>query len=164
MDQAAERIESLKAGIVSAAVGTTVFGVITVVCISAVNAIGSSNQELATGEFISRELNDLLVVNLNLAVHPDIVVQGGIAALSSFLFGVTYRYVVRSDQNLQLQAGAVLAFGLVRGLAQISSTWMSQPYWISAAQLTTSLLMFATAALLLDWLMHRGWLQRFKGF
>jgi hypothetical protein len=32
------------------------------------------------------------------------------------LFGVTYRYIIQEDSNPQLKAGAVLAFGLVRGL------------------------------------------------
>jgi hypothetical protein len=42
-----------------------------------------------------------------------------IAGLSGFLFGVTCRYAIRQDNNPHLSSGVVLAFGLVRGLAQI---------------------------------------------
>ncbi len=47
------------------------------------------------------------------------VVNVAIASISGFLFAVTYRYIVRDDQNPHLKSGAVSAFGLVRGLAQI---------------------------------------------
>ena len=55
-----------------------------------------------------------------------------IAIVSGFLFGVTYRYIIRCDRNNHLNSGAVLAFGLVRGLAQVnvdefelSQVWMN---------------------------------------
>lgn len=42
----------------------------------------------------------------------------GVVAVSSFLFGVVYRYAVRADVgNTQLKGGVVGAFGLVRGLS-----------------------------------------------
>ena len=56
----------------------------------------------------------------------------------SLLFGVTYRYIIRSDKNPQLKAGGILAFGLVRGLTQIelglnsdSTIW---PFLVLAAE------------------------------
>lgn len=51
--------------------------------------------------------------------------SGAIAFFSGLLFGVTYRYLIRSDKNPQLKAGGVLAFGLVRGLTQIELGWNS---------------------------------------
>lgn len=39
--------------------------------------------------------------------------------LAGFLFGVTYRYIVRDDANPHLKDGAVAAFALVRGLAPL---------------------------------------------
>jgi hypothetical protein len=39
--------------------------------------------------------------------------------LSGFLFGVTYRYLVRDDTNPHLKGGAVAAFALVRGLVPL---------------------------------------------
>jgi hypothetical protein len=43
-------------------------------------------------------------------------VSGAVASVNGLLFGVTYRYIIRSDKNPQLKAGGILAFGLVRGL------------------------------------------------
>jgi hypothetical protein len=41
------------------------------------------------------------------------------AMVSGFLFGVTYRYIVRNDENPHLRDGAVAAFSLVRGLVPL---------------------------------------------
>ncbi|MEG3436354.1 hypothetical protein V0288_04410 [Pannus brasiliensis CCIBt3594] len=41
------------------------------------------------------------------------------ALISGFLFGVTYRYIVRDDGNPHLRDGAVAAFSLVRGLVPL---------------------------------------------
>ncbi len=48
-------------------------------------------------------------------------IQIGVAALSGFLFAVTYRYVIRNDKNPHLKDGAVAAFSLVRGLVPLQS-------------------------------------------
>lgn len=39
--------------------------------------------------------------------------------ISGFLFGVTYRYLVRDDGNPHLRDGAVAAFSLVRGIVPV---------------------------------------------
>lgn len=86
-----ERIESLKAGIVGAVAFSCALGVV-------------------------------WGVNLSVAQKPLILIPLGwyggielaIAAATGFLFGVTYRYIIREDQNSHLQDGAVLAFTLVR--------------------------------------------------
>jgi hypothetical protein len=41
------------------------------------------------------------------------------ALISGFLFGVTYRYVVRHDDNPHLKDGTVAAFALVRGIVPL---------------------------------------------
>jgi hypothetical protein len=74
------------------------------------------------------------------------------------LFGLTYRYVIRTDRNSHLQSGAVLAFGLVRGLAPIQDLRLS---WLIGLQIGESLLLFGAAALLIDWLIEQGWIKRF---
>ncbi|KAI8109952.1 hypothetical protein M9434_001228 [Picochlorum sp. BPE23] len=52
------------------------------------------------------------------ASRVGILANLGVVAVSSFLFGVVYRYAVRSDvRNTQLKGGVVGAFGLVRGLS-----------------------------------------------
>ncbi|CAI5967509.1 unnamed protein product [Closterium sp. NIES-65] len=52
------------------------------------------------------------------------LVAAAALAATCALFGVTYRYIVRKDMgNIHLKAGAVGAFGLARGLAQVDSTF-----------------------------------------
>jgi predicted metal-binding membrane protein len=87
------------------------------------------------------------------------------------LFGVTYRYIMSSDENPQLKAGGVLAFGLVRGLTQIDvglccySTIL--PFVVLGAE---SVVWFAMSAILfqshfvnaLDTAIKLGWVKPFK--
>lgn len=131
MDQATERIESLKAGLAGATAATGAFG-------------------LAAG--------GLAWTNLASPTLVQTATQATIALLSGFLFGLTYRYVIRTDRNSHLQSGAVLAFGLVRGLAPIQDLRLS---WLIGLQIGESLLLFGAAALLIDWLIEQGWIKRF---
>lgn len=141
MNQAAERVESLKAGLVGAVAATGVFGIGTLIEVNHTAWFDQTGHTLA----------------LNL-ISSSILFQASVALLSGFLFGVTYRYVVRNDRNSHLQSGAVLAFGLVRGLAQVDLT---DAYSLAGFKLLSSLLLFGVAARLLDWLMQRGWLKQF---
>ncbi|KAI3423914.1 hypothetical protein D9Q98_009748 [Chlorella vulgaris] len=71
------------------------------------------------------------------------------AGVASALLGVTYRYAVRQDTtNVQLKAGVVAAFGLVRGLGQASSILTSDSAG-SVAGLDLSLEAVGTAGLVL---------------
>lgn len=79
--------------------------------------------------------------------------------ICGFLFGVTYRYIIREDRNFQLQAGAVLAFGLVRGLAQVDmglSISGLLPYVVLEIK---SILWFGMSAIALNWAIHHGWVK-----
>lgn len=102
-----ERIESVKAGITAA----LVFGIAEAGMIFTHGYFGLQSDSL-----VSLTYGDL---GLELGVHL------AIAVVSGFLFGVTYRYIIRGDCNPHLQDGAVLAFGLVRGLAAIEGTEFS---------------------------------------
>jgi hypothetical protein len=135
-----ERIESLKAGGFSA---------------------------LATGSFFG-----LTIVLHQLALQQQLgwqvttanwLVGWAIAIFSGFLFGVTYRYIIREDENPHLKSGAVTAFGLVRGLAQADAS-LSSDYNLLPLALSTgeSILLFAVARLLLDWALSQGWLKPFR--
>lgn len=86
-----ERIESLKAGIV-----------------------GASSLAIAETTVV---LLEILPIAESQIFELESLFKIAIATFSGFLFGVTYRYIVRNDLNSHLQDGAVLAFGLVRGLA-----------------------------------------------
>jgi hypothetical protein len=90
-------------------------------------------------------------------------ISGGISCFCGLLFGVTYRYIIRSDENPQLKAGGVLAFGLVRGLTLVDvglccySTIL--PFVIVAAE---SIVWFAIAAIALNTAIKLGWVKPFK--
>lgn len=143
MNQAAERIESLKAGLAGAAGATIVFSGLWL----------SSVGVMLPG--LTSDLWRQAIINVETGL------QIGFASFSGFLFGVTYRYIVRRDQNPHLRSGAALAFGLVRGFAQIDQTLTRDPLWISGIKVLESLLLFGILALLLDWLLRQGWLKAF---
>ncbi|MFN5514910.1 MAG: hypothetical protein ACK5CA_09225 [Cyanobacteriota bacterium] len=83
--------------------------------------------------------------------------------LSGFLFGVTYRYIVRGDGNPHLRDGAVLAFALVRSAGYLQA--LTDPVqsgaflaWICLE----SVLSFGAARSLLDLALNRRWLGVFS--
>lgn len=87
-------------------------------------------------------------------------VQIAIAALSGFLFGVTYRYIVQNQENPHLKDGAVLAFGLVRGLVPVETSNGLNEHLLSLSLfLGESLFCFAVARLCLDVTFQNGWLK-----
>jgi cellobiose-specific phosphotransferase system component IIC len=98
---ATERIESLKAGTLAALSFTLAYS-ITVV----------GNNLVLVEQFE-------VLASLQITIAVNLLVRVAAAWLSGFLFGVTYRYVIREDKNPHLKSGAVLAFGLVRGLAPV---------------------------------------------
>lgn len=86
-----------------------------------------------------------------------------IAGLSGGLFGITYRYAVRQDDNSQLKAGVVLAFSLVRGLALVNvAAAVSLQGWPFAIAIAESLLIFATAAASLELARQQQWIKPVK--
>lgn len=133
-----ERVESLKAGVLSAGSVTLIFP-------------------------LTALFNDFLASRYASPVM-NYWISGTIALLAGFLFGVTYRYIIRQDQSSHLKSGAVLAFGLVRGLAQVEMSIATQTEWIVIVSFAIeSILLFAIARLVLDGGMAIGWIQRFKG-
>jgi hypothetical protein len=142
----AERVESLKAGIIG----------------------GFS---LLFAFFITGLLNNLVLAKYFealsswqvLPVNWQLLISAGIAGASGLLFGVTYRYIVRTDNNPQLKAGGVMAFGLVRGLAQVDVGITCHnsvlPVMVQAGE---SILWFGLAAIALDATMQWGWVKSFK--
>ncbi|MDZ7994864.1 MAG: hypothetical protein RM022_025005 [Nostoc sp. EfeVER01] len=140
-----ERIESLKAGIVGG------------LCVCFSFAIASLLNTLVLAKYFQT------LVCLHSDVNWPLLVSGAIATFTGFLFGVTYRYIIRSDRNPQLKAGGVLAFGLVRGLTQIELGWNSHstiwPFLVLAAE---SLLWFAIAAIALDIAIQLRWVKPFS--
>jgi hypothetical protein len=134
-----ERIESLKAGSLSA---------------------------IATGiAYGSMLALDRLTISRHTGTLFSLALEVAIAGAGGFLFGVTYRYIIRTDRNDHLNSGAVLAFGLVRGLAQVNVRDLD----LDLAQIATNglilaenILLFAIARYTLDYALIRRWISPFK--
>ncbi|MGD1940939.1 MAG: hypothetical protein ACFB0G_06475 [Leptolyngbyaceae cyanobacterium] len=91
-----------------------------------------------------------------------LLVTGAIALLSGALFALTYRYAIRRDDNPQLKAGVVLAFTLVRGLAQVDAgSAITQNFWPFFAACGESLVLFGGCAIALNLALRWQWLQPF---
>ncbi|MEE3715738.1 hypothetical protein V2H45_03140 [Tumidithrix elongata RA019] len=112
MQEAGDRIESAKAGIIAAIA----------VSLAAAIAKIASHFWLGMGIYASENLLPFLG---SLAI----------AAVSGFLFGVTYRYAVRDETNPHLKTGTLLAFALVRGLGQVEMLLNSQDLTQSLTQI-----------------------------
>lgn len=143
----AERVESIKAG---------TFAALSVAIVFTLTTIGNRF-------FLATRFEPLAGLQAA-SMGASGLLSGAIAIVAGLLFGITYRYIVRQDQNSHLKSGAVLAFGLVRGLAQIDVGVATQgillPFIVMALE---SVLLFAFARLVLDWSMGQGWLRPFKG-
>jgi hypothetical protein len=94
MQLMAERLESLKAGIIGGFSLYFAFGITSLV------------NTLVLAKYFQ------ILATLQIDVNWHWWVNGAIALFSGLLFGVTYRYIIRSDNNSHLKAGGVLAFGL----------------------------------------------------
>ena len=150
----AERIESLKAGALAGFSAFLTFSII-----------------LAANSFILARRFELLASFQIERWGWDVGLRLAIAFLSAFLFGVTYRYIVREDKNLQLKAGAVLAFGLVRAFAQVDFGLSSQTEKMPAIALAEllplavagieSIILFVVAGVILEGAIVRGIVKPF---
>ncbi len=138
-----ERVESLKAGV-----------------------FGGTILAFSTSFFVS--VNNWLVViegdrfaSLQVTMGLALLLRLGIAWVSGFLFSVTYRYIIRDDNNSHLKDGAVLAFGLVRCLALLegNSRWQEDIYSLAVLS-GESIIGFALVRFCLDLSMRKGWLNR----
>ncbi len=139
----AERLESLKAGMVGAIAAALIFGFMTLL-----------NRWLAI-QFVPLE-------SWHRSQGWAMGISGAIAALSGFLFAVTYRYIVRQDANIHLKSGAVAAFGLVRGLAQLDLGVQAEVMPLVLPLLVLeSLILFAGIQRVLDWAIARGSITTF---
>jgi len=141
------RMESIKAGLLGAG-AVAIAAILAWSVLIAVNSIFSESDRVwAIALPVASTLIEWLV---NLAV----------AICSGFFFGVTYRYIVRRDDNLHLGSGAVGAFAFVRSLAQIEALWndtFALPLWLLITG--ESFLWFAVARYMLDWAIRKSWIK-----
>ena len=139
-----ERIESVKAGLVTAIAFTI-------------------------ADLIAILLNNLLFEPwgidfsaLKVSSALDSLVTIATALVSGFLFGVTYRYIIRNDRNSHLKDGAVMAFGLVRGLTLLEATVnKSEQFWSLAILIIEAIIAFAIARYCLDFALLRKFIKPF---
>jgi len=139
----AERIESVKAGVVGA--GSFVLAELGVVLFKTL--VFPSLQEQSSQTTVALNLEWLLPI--------------AIGAVSGFLFGVTYRYIIRDDHNSHLNDGAVLAFGLVRGLALIEGKPVLSELLLLSFLIFQSIIYFAIARSVLDLAIARKLIKPF---
>ncbi|MCC5622185.1 hypothetical protein [Nostoc sp. CHAB 5715] len=141
----AERLESLKAGIIG---GLSV-------CFAFAFSI------LLNTFVLAKYFQILACLQNDLDWH--LWVSGAVASFTGFLFGVTYRYIIRSDQNPQLKAGGVLAFGFVRGLTQIELGWnYNSTIWPFLVLAGESVLWFTLAGIALNIAIQLRWVKPFS--
>ena len=129
-----ERIESLKAGIIGA-VAFTIAELIVLFARSLIVPVLTSNPS-------------------------GMIIDIAIGAISGFLFGVTYRYIIRDDRNSHLNDGAVLAFGSIRGLALVENLSLSERSSILFLVIS-SIVCFTIARLVLDLAIARKFIKPF---
>lgn len=137
MNDKVERIESVKAGSLSGI--TTGIGYVSIAML----------ETLSLPKYLPS------LISLGLAAAISIV--------TGFLFGITYRYIIRTDRNDHLNSGAVLAFGLVRGLAQIDvSKFELSQIWLDGSIVGESILLFSIARYTIDRALVAGWVLPFS--
>ncbi|EKV01701.1 hypothetical protein Lepto7375DRAFT_3879 [Leptolyngbya sp. PCC 7375] len=136
MDQ--ERVESIKAGGLAALTGTGVSAMLI-----ALHPHLLSASALTTG-----------------------ILRVAVATVCAFLFGVTYRYIVRNDSNPHLRSGAVGAFALTRSLGQLESITPPDLALSGALPLAVPIVesfgLFICIRLVLDWGLKQQWFQPFE--
>lgn len=144
-DLMAERIESLKTGALAAFSFTLAYSL-----------------TLAGNSLVLAEPFKTLTA-LQITTALELVIRVAVAWLSGFLFGITYRYVIREDKNPHLQEGAVLAFGLVRGLASVEGQpKLTDAFGLLGVLGMESIVCFAIARFTLDWALQHHWIKPFK--
>ena len=137
MHDKVERIESIKAGSLSGITAGISYGLITTI-----------------EQSILAEYSPSLI---------SLGLEAAISIVTGFLFGITYRYIIRTDRNDHLNSGAVLAFGLVRGLAQIDvSEFELAQIWLDGVIVGKSIVLFAVARYVLDLALVAGWVLPFS--
>ncbi|CAN1211549.1 hypothetical protein TUMEXPCC7403_15205 [Tumidithrix helvetica PCC 7403] len=141
MQEAIERIESAKAGIIAA------------IAVSLAATIAKIVSQFWLG--MGGNAHETLLPFLG---------SLAIAAISGFLFGATYRYAVRDETNPHLKTGTLLAFALVRGLGQVemllNSQDLTQMLWASGLVLAESIFWFAVAQACLEFCFSRNLLRQ----
>jgi hypothetical protein len=137
MQDRLERIESVKAG-----------------------SLGGIAAGIAYGALVAL---DRFTIDRHSSTLTSLALAVAIASVSGFLFGITYRYIIRADRNNHLNSGAVLAFGLVRGLARVNIHDLELTQLaLNGLILAESISIFAIARYTLDYALTVRWISPFE--
>ena len=149
-DLMGERIESLKAGILAAFAVACAYWLVTLLI-----------YWICQSQYAVYFQHPLLLHRTQI---ESALIGALLAMMAGFLFGLTYRYIVREDINPHLQSGAIAAFALVRGLALLEANLPNLNILsVTLFMFGESFAWFAIAAWMLDFAMERGWIARFAG-
>ena len=146
-----ERVESVKAGIV----GAVVFAIAQSVVAKPIAEVLMFLSNTFTLSVVPGSGPTQAILNLEWLM-PIII-----GAVSGFLFGVTYRYIIRDDRNSHLNDGAVLAFGLVRGLALVEGNLALSELLSLSILVMQSIICFAIARFTIDLAISRKLIKPF---
>lgn len=114
------------------------------------------------GHRLWQQASPMLPYGFSSLAGLTLLVSWAIASLSGALFALTYRYAIRQNQNPQLNAGVVLAFALVRGLAQVDAgSAIAQQFWPFGVACIESLILFSGTAILLNGAFRWQWVKPF---
>ncbi|BAU63579.1 hypothetical protein STA3757_09450 [Stanieria sp. NIES-3757] len=139
-----ERIESCKAGVLA----------------SIAFSMSELGMQLFNTIVLLSQGEQLEIFTVSLGI--EFLSRVAIAAISGFLFGVTYRYIIRGDNNFHLKDGSVLAFGIVRGLALWEGMGIiSGQLWLVGLLFGESLFCFALTRFFLDFALERKIIKPF---
>ena len=129
-----ERLESIKAGILSG------------LAIAAVAGMGA----VVNPEFMRVP-----------AIALDVSIAGFSGGLFGITYR---HLVSQGQEDEHLKSGVIGAFALVRGLAQAELFWVYRAnLWAVGIAIVESFVMFGVAALLLDFALKAQWIQPFNG-
>lgn len=163
----AERLESLRAGLLGGAIALFTFISLLILHEGFADAIAAIYMTLLSS-WQESSLADPIMLwpRLSSTVWMSVWISGAIASFSGFLFGATYRYILRQDTNPHLKSGAVFAFGLTRGLAQADLSYELGTSFISATVSAgilalEGIVLFAVIRIGLDWAFRSKWIKPF---
>lgn len=163
----AERLESLKAGLLGGAIAVFIFISLLILHEGLADSVSATVAALLTHVQLSTAPEAIVLwPRLTETIWLSVWISGAIASFSGFLFGATYRYILRQDTNPHLKSGAVLAFGLTRGLAQADLSYELGASFISATVSAAILalegiILFAVIRVGLDWAFRSKWIRPF---
>jgi len=150
LNLAEERVESVKAGVIAAFSGS-----LAEVPVKASALLASSS--IGTGAVKASAFANFFTAQWEFNTYA--------LAVQLALFGVVYRCIVRSDDNVMLTQGAVGAFAMCHALSatQVTSMWSTSMWVQLGTYFSESVIAFGVAAATLEFAWSKGFGRRLPG-